>query len=102
MALPVGHTPEEVAEALKINPDRIRRLIREGKVGCLRASRAGIRLLDSHIAELIAVLEVPAAPVGPTLANPFGASSRSANRRRRGQVPGAGKTPPERAQSVLG
>lgn len=105
MALPQGYTPEAVAEALQINPDRVRQLIRDGKVGCLRASRMGIRLLDKHVDELIAALEVPAAATGPTVANPFGATARSAraNRTRKPRPTAAllaAQTTPPRAQAV--
>lgn len=94
--LPVGYTPEEVAASLKISPDLVRDLILAGKIGCIRASRRGVRLLDKHVAELIAYLEVPAKPPpGPTPSNPFGATSRSINRRRKSNAPiaGRGQTP---------
>lgn len=79
--LPEAFTPEEVAERLQINPDLIRSWITAGKVGCIRGSRRAVRLLPEHIEQLIRHIEKPATGA-PASSSPFGATPRSAARRR--------------------
>lgn len=82
MTLPVSFSADEVNLALGTTARQLDRLVREGKVGFIRAGRSR-RFLVEHLEQIRAAIEVKPRAQAPEFTGFPGQSSRSIARHRR-------------------